>query len=73
VGPAADWDQEIVRGSLEQGEFSVWYVKDGQIAGALSVGRSDDLEVARRLIGSGEDVSQKLGRLADPSSDLESL
>jgi 3-phenylpropionate/trans-cinnamate dioxygenase ferredoxin reductase subunit len=73
VGPAADWDQEIVRGSLEQGEFSVWYVKDGQIAGALSVGRSDDLEVARRLIGSGEDVSQKLGRLADPSSDLEAL
>jgi 3-phenylpropionate/trans-cinnamate dioxygenase ferredoxin reductase component len=73
VGPAADWDEEILRGSLEEGEFSMWYVKDGRIAGALSVGRSDDLEVARRLISSGEDVSQKLGQLADRSSDLGSL
>ena len=26
VGPATDWDQEIVRGSFDSGEFSVWYI-----------------------------------------------
>ena len=73
VGPAADWDEEVVRGSIDEGEFSLWYVKDGQIAAALSVGRSDDLETARRLIASGDDVSARLGELADVDSDLESL
>jgi len=73
VGPASDWDDEVVRGSLDQGEFSVWYLKDGRVAAALSVGRSDDLETARRLIAEGTDVSQKRDQLADLSSDLESL
>jgi 3-phenylpropionate/trans-cinnamate dioxygenase ferredoxin reductase component len=73
VGPAYDWDREIVRGSIEEARFSVWYVKGGRVGGALSVGRSDDLEHARRLIAGGEDVSQKLDQLADLSSDLETL
>ena len=30
VGPASEWDQEIVRGSLDDGEFSLWYLKDGR-------------------------------------------
>ncbi len=53
VGPACDWDQEVVRGSVEEGEFSVWYLSEGRVAAALSVGRSDDLEHARRLISAG--------------------
>ncbi len=73
VGPAADWDQEIVRGSFESGEFSVWYVTSGRVAGALSVGRSDDLEHARRLIASGTDLGDRVGALGDPSSDLAVL
>ncbi len=73
VGPAPEWDQEVVRGSLDDGAFSVWYLKHGRLAAALSVGRSDDLETARRLIASGEDVSEKAERLADLSSDLEAL
>jgi 3-phenylpropionate/trans-cinnamate dioxygenase ferredoxin reductase component len=73
VGPAAEWDQEIVRGSIDEGEFTVWYVKHGRVAAALSVGRSDDLEVARRLITDDTDVSQKLNQLADLSSDLTAL
>ena len=73
VGPASDWDDEIVRGSLDDGDFTVWYVRDGRVAAALAVGRSDDLEVARRLISSGEDVSQKVDQLGDLSTDLESL
>jgi 3-phenylpropionate/trans-cinnamate dioxygenase ferredoxin reductase subunit len=73
VGPAQSWDQEVVRGSLAEGEFSLWYIDGGRVAGALSVGRSDDLEHARRLIASHEDVSSRLGELADPDSDLGAI
>src|SRR5438270_633462 len=38
VGPAATWDQEVVRGSLDAGEFSIWYLRQGRVAAALSVG-----------------------------------
>ena len=34
VGPAYEWDEEIVRGSLEDSEFCLWYLKDGRVAGA---------------------------------------
>ena len=34
VGPAHDWDEEVWRGDREEGEFSVWYLKDGRVAGA---------------------------------------
>ena len=52
VGPAYEWDEEIVRGSLEDGEFTVWYLDGGRLAAALAVNRSDDLERARELIAS---------------------
>jgi 3-phenylpropionate/trans-cinnamate dioxygenase ferredoxin reductase component len=73
VGPAYEWDREIVRGSLEDGEFSVFYVHEGRIAGALSVGRSDDLEHARRLLSSGTAVGDRVDELADLSTDLASI
>jgi 3-phenylpropionate/trans-cinnamate dioxygenase ferredoxin reductase subunit len=41
----------VVRGSLDDGDFTAFYVADdGRLVGAASVGRSDDLEQARRLI-----------------------
>jgi 3-phenylpropionate/trans-cinnamate dioxygenase ferredoxin reductase subunit len=73
VGPAHEWDREIVRGSLEDGEFSVFYVHEGRVAGALSVGRSDDLEHARRLLAAGTVVADRVDELADLSTDLASI
>jgi 3-phenylpropionate/trans-cinnamate dioxygenase ferredoxin reductase component len=73
VGPAHEWDEEIWRGDREQGEFSVWYLKDGKVAGALSVERSEDLAEARRLLADGVDVSGAKAQIADPDSDLSSL
>ena len=61
VGPAAEWDEEIWRGDRDAGEFSVWYLKDGRVAGALSVERSEDLAEARRLLAAGTDVSSRAG------------
>jgi 3-phenylpropionate/trans-cinnamate dioxygenase ferredoxin reductase subunit len=56
VGPPANWDQEVVRGSLDDGEFTIFYLDGDQMAGALTVGRSDDLEKARELMTAGDPV-----------------
>jgi hypothetical protein len=53
---------------MDDGEFTIWYLDGGRVVGALSVGRSDDLEHARRLIASGAEVSS--AALSDASSDL---
>ncbi len=50
VGPASSWDEEIVRGSIEDGNFTNWYMQDGRVVAALTFGRSDDLDHARRLL-----------------------
>jgi 3-phenylpropionate/trans-cinnamate dioxygenase ferredoxin reductase subunit len=73
VGPAAEWEREVVRGSFESGEFSVWYLHEGRVAAALSVGRSEDLEHARRLIASGSEIGDRAHKVEDLSSDLETL
>ncbi|HEX8754001.1 MAG TPA: FAD-dependent oxidoreductase [Solirubrobacterales bacterium] len=73
VGPAAEWDEEVWRGSREGGEFSVWYLKDGRVAGCLSVERSEDLAEARRMLANGVDVSGAREALADPGEDLSAI
>jgi 3-phenylpropionate/trans-cinnamate dioxygenase ferredoxin reductase subunit len=73
VGPAMRWDQEVVRGSIDDGQFSILYLADGRLAAALSVGRSDDLEHATRLLTSGTDVGDRIDQLGDVSTDLASL
>ena len=73
VGPARDWDEEIWRGDREGGEFSVWYLKEGRVAGALSVERSEDLAEARRLLADGVDVSGAREQIADPDADLAAI
>ena len=73
VGPASGWDEEVWRGDRDGGEFSVWYLKDGRVAGALSVGRPEDLAEARRLLADGVDVSAARDRIADLSSDLSAI
>ena len=73
VGPAYEWDEEVWRGDRDAGEFCVFYLKDGKVAGALSVERSEDLGVARELLANGVDVSDKKDVLADADSDLGAL
>jgi 3-phenylpropionate/trans-cinnamate dioxygenase ferredoxin reductase subunit len=73
VGPAYEWDEEIWRGDRDDGEFSVWYLKDGRVAGALSVDRSEDLAEARRLLADRVDVSAHRATIADADSDLGSI
>ena len=73
VGPAYEWDQEVVRGSIDEGEFSIFYLNEGRVAGALSVGRSDDLEHARRLLSAATAIDDRVDELGDLSTDLASI
>jgi 3-phenylpropionate/trans-cinnamate dioxygenase ferredoxin reductase subunit len=73
VGPAEDWDEEVWRGDRDSGEFLLWYLKGGEVAGALSVGRSEDLSEARRMLADGVDVSGAKQTLADSDGDLSAI
>jgi 3-phenylpropionate/trans-cinnamate dioxygenase ferredoxin reductase component len=71
VGPGSG--DLVVRGSLEQGEFSAFFVHEehGHVVSALTVGRSDDLEHARRFITNR--TKPDPGSLADEGTDLAEL
>jgi 3-phenylpropionate/trans-cinnamate dioxygenase ferredoxin reductase subunit len=69
VGPGSG--EPVVRGSMEQKEFSVFYLDEGKVKAAMSVGRSDDLEEARRFISEGTAVDAEA--LASLDRDLASL
>jgi 3-phenylpropionate/trans-cinnamate dioxygenase ferredoxin reductase subunit len=71
VGPASSWDEEIVRGSIEDGSFTNWYLQDGRVVAALTFGRSDDLDHARRLLAEKPVLDAPArARLGDLDADL---
>jgi 3-phenylpropionate/trans-cinnamate dioxygenase ferredoxin reductase subunit len=69
VGPGSG--EPVIRGSLEDGDFTAFYVSDGRVTAALTVGRSDDLEHARRFLTEG--ASPDPAALADEGAELSSL
>ncbi|HEY3729182.1 MAG TPA: FAD-dependent oxidoreductase [Solirubrobacteraceae bacterium] len=73
LGPALNWDREVIRGSPDDGAFTVFYLQAGRLAGALTVGRSEDLLPARRLIADGVELGDRADALGDLSSDLDEL
>ena len=57
VGPGSG--RPVIRGSMDEGEFTAFYVgDDGAVTAALTVGRSDDLDLARELITSKRAVPE---------------
>ncbi len=74
VGPAYEWDQEILRGSFAERSFTNWYLHDGVVKAALTFGRSDDLDAARRLIAEGRQLDDAVrGQLGDLAFDLKKI
>jgi len=71
VGHAAHWDELVVRGSLESGSFSAFYLDGGRLYACLAVNRFRDLSAARRLLQERPAVDRTL--LADESTDLKTL
>jgi 3-phenylpropionate/trans-cinnamate dioxygenase ferredoxin reductase subunit len=71
VGPAHEWDQEIMRGSFDDGSFTNWYLQDDAVKAALTFGRPDDLDAARRLIVAGGALDEReRAALGDLDADL---
>jgi len=71
VGPAYDWDEEIVRGSFDDRSFTLWYLKDRVVKAAITFARSGDLDHARRLIkDAGELTDDERAALRDVDGDL---
>jgi 3-phenylpropionate/trans-cinnamate dioxygenase ferredoxin reductase subunit len=71
VGPAAEWDEVWFRGSLEEGKFTAFYVQGSRLAAALTVGRSDDLTAAARLLKEKTDISGMREVIEDAERDLQ--
>jgi NADPH-dependent 2,4-dienoyl-CoA reductase/sulfur reductase-like enzyme len=71
VGISRHFDRQAVRGSLETGQFSVFYYRQGKLCAVDSVSRAGDQMAARRLIGNG--ISPTPEQAADLSFDFKSL
>jgi 3-phenylpropionate/trans-cinnamate dioxygenase ferredoxin reductase subunit len=71
VGTTEEPEREIVRGSVQDGAFSILNVAAGRVVSALSVERGEDLAHAQRLIAARTDVSGREAELAD--GDLDAL
>jgi 3-phenylpropionate/trans-cinnamate dioxygenase ferredoxin reductase subunit len=69
VGPGTG--EPVIRGSLDDGDFTAFYLDGGRVTAALTVGRSDDLDHAKRFIK--ESAEPDRNGLADESTDLEGL
>ena len=74
VGPAYEWDEEIMRGSTDEGTFTNWYLNDGVLKAAVTFGRADDLDAARTLIRSAAVLDERQrAALGDLDSDLATV
>jgi 3-phenylpropionate/trans-cinnamate dioxygenase ferredoxin reductase component len=69
VGPGSG--DVAIRGSLADGDFTAFYLSDGRVTAALTVGRSSDLDEAKRLLVEKTPVDPSA--LADESADLAAL
>jgi 3-phenylpropionate/trans-cinnamate dioxygenase ferredoxin reductase subunit len=71
VGLADGHDQCVVRGSIEEGKFSLFYFKAGTLVGVESVSRPSDHAICRRILGGRVPMTPE--QAADLSVDLRAL
>ena len=74
VGPAYEWDEEIWRGDRDSGEFAVFYLKDGKVAGCPQRRALRGPRPRARAAGEGgRRVGEARTSWPTPSSDLGGL
>ena len=71
AGFAREWDQVVVRGTLEDRSFTAFYRNDGRIDAAVTLNRIKDLRRAMPLIKARSVVNPN--QLVDEDVDLRSL
>ena len=70
VGLTTGYDRVVVRGDREQGAFSAFCYKSGQLLGIESVNRAGDHMFGRRLLGANRSITPE--QAADAGFDLKS-
>jgi 3-phenylpropionate/trans-cinnamate dioxygenase ferredoxin reductase subunit len=71
VGLPGPTERVVVRGDTTTRNFSAFFVRDGRVAAALAVNRSEDIRVARLIIQHGTEVTAE--HLADVDTALGGL
>jgi 3-phenylpropionate/trans-cinnamate dioxygenase ferredoxin reductase subunit len=61
VGLGEAHDREVVRGSVDDGEFSIFYMAGEKLTAALSIGRPEDLMTARQVLAGAAPASSIVG------------
>jgi 3-phenylpropionate/trans-cinnamate dioxygenase ferredoxin reductase subunit len=71
VGLCTGYDRSVVRGSIENRKFSVFYFKDGRLLAVDSVNRFGDHIAARKMLATGKLLTPE--QAADEAVDLKKL
>ncbi len=71
AGFHTEWDELVVRGSMEERNFVAFYRKDGRVLAAIAINRGRDLRRSMRLIKAQLPVD--VAKLQDPDVDLREL
>jgi 3-phenylpropionate/trans-cinnamate dioxygenase ferredoxin reductase component len=71
VGISRNFDDHAIRGSIDEGKFSVFYYRQGKLVAVDSLNRAGDQMAARRLIAAG--TSPSPDQIRDMSFDFKSL
>jgi 3-phenylpropionate/trans-cinnamate dioxygenase ferredoxin reductase subunit len=70
-GFATEWDDMVVRGSIEDRSFSAFLLKDGQLLSTFSMNRTFDVRRSMPLIATK--AHPERAKLEDPEFDLREL
>jgi 3-phenylpropionate/trans-cinnamate dioxygenase ferredoxin reductase subunit len=70
-GYATEWDQTVIRGTVEERSFAAFLLKEGQLLSAFSMNWKHDVRRAMRLIKARAHPDPAL--LSDPAVDLRKL
>jgi 3-phenylpropionate/trans-cinnamate dioxygenase ferredoxin reductase subunit len=71
AGFHTEWDELLVRGSMEERNFVAFYRKDRRVLAAVAINRSRDLRRSIPLIKNQEEIAA--AKLCDPDIDLRTL
>jgi 3-phenylpropionate/trans-cinnamate dioxygenase ferredoxin reductase component len=71
AGHAEQWDDVVIRGSLEARDFVAFFMADGKLAGAFGLNRGGEIMLAKELLA--RRVAVDADKLRDEDFDLGSL
>jgi 3-phenylpropionate/trans-cinnamate dioxygenase ferredoxin reductase subunit len=71
AGHAEQWDEVVVRGSLEARDFVAFFLLDGKLAGAFGLNRGGEIMLAKELLA--RRITVDANELRDEDFDLSSL